>query len=133
VPLLAQLGIRRRAKLATEDYQVFARDLETFELCDVEEGLDALVELSPGDFEGSFPGSGRLVRAVRTARAKRLQSEENAWKPCGECSDCHHPGNIVLSHGLIHTVDGNGNRFVRRERTKCYQEWKLADGRSCHG
>jgi hypothetical protein len=118
--------------LATEDYQVFAMDLETFELCDVEEGLDALVELLPGEIEGSFPGTGRLIRAVRAARAKRLQSEENAWRPCGECADCNQPGNTVLSNGLIHAVDGAGNRFIRWERTKCYQAWKLANLRSCH-
>src|SRR5882757_2680429 len=99
VLLLAQLGIRRRAKLATEDYQVFAMDLEVFELCDVEEGLNALVELSPGEFEGSFPGTGRLIQAVRVARTKRLQSEENKWRPCGECADCTQAENTVLSHG----------------------------------
>ncbi|CAN5640255.1 hypothetical protein BH10ACI4_BH10ACI4_35770 [soil metagenome] len=101
-------------------------DLERFELCDIAKGLESLVELKANEFEGTFPGTSRLVEAVKTARALRVQSASNVWKSCGECDDCKDPRSEVLSHGLVRTVDDGGNTFVRRVKAQCYESWRIA-------
>ena len=126
VAMLNELGVRRRASLSTQEYQVFAMDLVRFELCDVDAGLMSLVDLKPNEFEGTFPGTFRLVEAVKMARALRVHSASNVWKACGECKDCKDPRNQVVMHGLVRTVDDAGNGFVRQTKAQCYQSWRTA-------
>jgi hypothetical protein len=68
VILLSVLGIRLQTKLTTEEYRVFATDLEPFDLLDIEAGLYALGTRPRGEYETAFPGTVKLIEAVKQRR-----------------------------------------------------------------
>lgn len=78
VEMLAILCIRRQAKLSSQDFQVFAADLEEFELQDIEVALERLGKNPRTEGETAFPDCGTLLLACRTERSKRRYAIESA-------------------------------------------------------
>lgn len=76
VMLLAQLGIRRQAKLDKEDYQVYANDLVHYELEDIEAGLVALPPKRDG--QTAFPDVDTVLESIRgVIRGRRVVEASN--------------------------------------------------------
>ena len=79
VLLLAHLGVRRQAKLDTEDYLVFAADLESYEIADIEAAMKALYSKPRAEGETAFPDVATILEAVRgVIRARRPSAEQEA-------------------------------------------------------
>jgi hypothetical protein len=79
VRLLSVFGIRRQAKLDTEDYLVFATDLESYELTDIETALNLLSSKPRAEGQTAFPESIVIQEAVRgVIRSRRPSVEQEA-------------------------------------------------------
>lgn len=79
------LGTRRQAKLESEDYQVYAADLEEYELEDVKEILEKIGKSPRQQYESAFPEIGKILDALDTMitarrRAERKAREEAEWE-----------------------------------------------------
>ena len=73
--------MRRQAKLDPEDYQVFAADLEEYDLRDIEAGLTALGKEPRRERDTAFPSLGTLTSAIKIARRMRRDAEYAAhWR-----------------------------------------------------
>jgi hypothetical protein len=62
------LCIRRQARLSRADYQVFASDLEGFDLPVIERALERLGKTPCAEGKAAFPDSGTLIQACRDAQ-----------------------------------------------------------------
>lgn len=71
VAMLAILGIRRQAKLSSQDYQVLAADLEEFDLPYIALALERIGKTPRPEGEPSFPAVGTLILAIRDAHPRR--------------------------------------------------------------
>ena len=72
VMLLTALGIRRQAKLDSEDYLVLSSDLEKYELADLEEAMKVLCSRPRAEGETAFPDLPTILEAIRgVIRARR--------------------------------------------------------------
>lgn len=80
VPLLAKLGVRRQAKLSTEDYLVLAEDIEKFDERDIKLGLEDLAKYPRREGETAFPELPRIKQAIverkLTREAKEIRDQE---------------------------------------------------------
>lgn len=103
---------------------MFAEDLAPFDLLDIEAGLCSLGTRPQGEYETSFPGTVKLIKAVRAAKVVRTQSSNNVWGPCGQCKDCKDPKLDVLQFGMVHIRDAKGNTSVRVARSQCHDAWR---------
>lgn len=82
VLLLAQLGIRRQAKLDPEDYQVFAADLSNYALGDIRTGFKNLASRPRREGETAFPDLGTMLHEIdNAARARRIFEYKNRIPP----------------------------------------------------
>jgi hypothetical protein len=81
VMLLAHLGVRRQAKLDTEDYLVFAKDLEAYEITDLEAAMKVLYSKPRAEGETAFPELAAIEEAVRSViRARRPSPDQEREK-----------------------------------------------------
>lgn len=79
VQLLTVLGIRRQAKLDKEDYQVFASDLESCDLGDIETALNLIASKPRAEGETAFPDVATIMEAIRSAaRVRRAPAKTQA-------------------------------------------------------
>jgi len=79
VLLLSAFGVRRQAKLDQQDYQVYASDLEPFNLEDIEAVLRRLSEKPREEYEPAFPDLATIVHAIKNrqqARETRIRPEQ---------------------------------------------------------
>lgn len=74
VQLLTVLGIRRQAKLDTEDYLVYATDLEKYDLLDLEIAMHLLSSRPRAEGETAFPELAMIEEAVRGVARSRKPS-----------------------------------------------------------
>jgi hypothetical protein len=103
---------------------VFATDLEPFDLRDIEAGLYALGTRPRGQYETAFPGTVKLIEAVKAANVLRMLSANNNWTPCGQCKDCKDPNSDIVQSGMVRIRDDEGNTSVRIARSQCYEVWR---------
>lgn len=79
VVLLTGMGIRRQAKLDTEDYLLFASDLEKYELADLEAAIKLIFSKPRAEGETAFPELAAIEEAIRgVIRARRPLVEHAA-------------------------------------------------------
>jgi hypothetical protein len=101
VALLAKLGVRRQAKLATEDYLVFAEDLMPYELTDIQSGLESLSSRPRNEGETAFPESAAVIAEVKYARRDRKAAEERERRIADEAAERRrretHPEEYIAS------------------------------------
>ena len=99
-------------------------DLEPYDLVDIEAGLEWLGRQEPSPFETAFPNSGKMIKAVKRAKALRPKASRSKFAPCGECEDCCNDKFHVTTEGMVVVVAEKG-RSVRTDRSKCFELWRL--------
>jgi hypothetical protein len=81
VILLTALGIRRQAKLDVEDYLLYASDLESYEMADLENAVGELAKKPRAEGQTAFPDIATILEAVRGAiRARKPPVPTSAEK-----------------------------------------------------
>lgn len=72
VVMLAELGVRRQAKLDDQDYQVYARDLADFDERDIQKSCDRIALQPRRDGQTSFPDIATLISEIDRVEGYRL-------------------------------------------------------------
>lgn len=103
-------------------------DLEPFDMADIGAGLEDLGTRPPREFETAFPGTPKLIEAIKIARALRMQDSGSVWKACGVCEDCKDSAVTVVNHGFVLIVKPTGERCMRARRSQCYEAWRAQQG-----
>jgi hypothetical protein len=114
VRLLSVFGIRRQAKLDTEDYLVFATDLESCDLTVIETALNLLSSKPRAEGQTAFPDVATILEAVRgVIRARRPTVEQEAadrwlrYIAAAKAEGVTEPDREIL--GQIETLNGKYN------------------------
>ena len=87
VMLLGTLAIRRQAKLTDQDYQVFASDLEHFDLIDLETAMLGIAKKPRGEGETAFPEIQAIVEAAQKASRDRRIAAARECKMADEAAE----------------------------------------------
>lgn len=87
VMLLGALAIRRQAKLTDQDYQVFASDLEPFEIADIEAGTFAIAQIPKEKGDTAFPEIADIKQAVVMAGRSRRTAEARERRIADEAAE----------------------------------------------
>jgi hypothetical protein len=87
VMLLTALAIRRQAKLSEQDYQVFASDLEPFEIVDLETATKAIAQRPRAEGETAFPEIATIIGEVQAAGRSRRTAEARERRLADEAEE----------------------------------------------
>jgi hypothetical protein len=87
VMLLGTLAIRRQAKITDQDYQVFASDLEHFDLIDIESATVAIAKRTRAEGETAFPEVQAIVEAAQAASRNRRIAGERERRMSDEAAE----------------------------------------------